>query len=362
MKGRDTFGPDNPLVVMARLDDRPQQARHANAVAAHMDWHLSALIIDHCSTQFFRVDCAKIENLPHFDPPRRAAAFFGQRVKCSHIMGLVGPGVKRGKLFHHRLALRHIIVIDITRAKADISHLTVIEHFTFTGLGQHQKLMRIIPTDGAGISAHRNRLQAHPLIRAQIADQMTVIGMQRILFGEVEIIAVFHQKLAAPHHPKAWAHFVAELPLHLIQRQRQVFITADMGAEHIGEHFLGGGRKQHIPALPVLHPQHFIAVAVIASAFAPQIGRLQRGHQHRNMAGSNLFFVNDILKLAQHFKAHRQPRIDPGAGLLDHPCAQHQPMADNLGIDGVFFQHGHKVAGQAHAASLQAGNNCLLYG
>jgi hypothetical protein len=80
------------------------------------------------------------------------------------------------------------------------------------------------------------------------------------------------------------------------------------------------------------------------------------------MAGANLFFVNDILKLAQHYKTHRQPRKDPGAGLLDHPCTQHQPMADNLGIDGVFFQHGHKVAGQAHAASLQAGNNCLLYG
>ena len=129
--------------------------------------------------------------------------------------------------------------------------------------------MRVISANRAAISSHRDRLQSHTLICAQIADQMAIIGMQSIFFAEVKVIAIFHVKFAAPHHPKAWPDFIAKLPLHLIERQRQIFVTINMGAKYICEHFFCSGRKQHIATLTVLHPQHFFAIAIKPSAFTP---------------------------------------------------------------------------------------------
>ena len=88
--------------------------------------------------------------------------------------------------------------------------------------------MRIIAPNRPRIRTHRNRLQTHPLICAQIAHQVAVVGVQRVFFGQVKVITVFHVELAAPHHAKARAHFVAELPLDLIERQRHVFVAVHM--------------------------------------------------------------------------------------------------------------------------------------
>ena len=52
--------------------------------------------------------------------------------------------------------------------------------------------MGVVAAHRATVSPHGNRLQAHPLISAQIADQMAIIGMQCSIFCQIEIIAVFH--------------------------------------------------------------------------------------------------------------------------------------------------------------------------
>ena len=76
--------------------------------------------------------------------------------------------------------------------------------------------MRIIATDRTAVRTHGNGLQAHALISAQIADQMAIIGVHRIFFGQVKIVTIFHIEFAAPHDTKPWTPFIAELPLNLI--------------------------------------------------------------------------------------------------------------------------------------------------
>ena len=208
--------------------------------------------------------------------------------------------------------------------------------------------MCIVATNGAGIGAHWDGLQAHPLIGAQIADQMPVVSVQRVFFGQVEVIAVLHIELAPSHHAKAWANFVAELPLDLIQSQRQVLVAADMATEDVCHQLFSCGGIKHIAAMAVLHAQHFLTVIVIPPGFAPQVRRLQDGHLNGDMPCPRLLLMHNIFQLAQHFEAQRQPRINPGGGLFDHSGAQHQPVADDLSLSRVFLENGQKVTAEAH--------------
>ena len=133
-----------------------------------------------------------------------------------------------------------------------------------------------------------------------------------------------------------------------------------MAAEDIGDHLLVGGAVEHVAVLPVANAQHFGPVSVVAPAFAPQIGGLQGRHQHWNVTGANLLFVNDIFDFTQNLEAQRQPGIDAGRVLLDHPCTQHHPVTDNLRLGRIFAQHGHKVTGQAHGAVLSGPRSPLI--
>ena len=184
---------------------------------------------------------------------------------------------------------------------------------------------------------------------------MAVVGVQGGLFVHIKVIAVFHKKLASAHHAETWPHFVTEFPLDLVKRQRQVFVAAHMGAENVGDLFLIGWAIQHIAPVAVGNAQHFSAVIVIAPAFAPQVCRLDGGHQDRDVAGARLFFMHDLLDLAQNLQAQRQPGIDTGAGLLDHASAQHIAMAYNLGLGRVFFHDGQEITGQTHMATFDFG-------
>ena len=81
--------------------------------------------------------------------------------------------------------------------------------------------MSVIAPNRAAIGTHWDRLKAHTFISAQIANEVTIIGVQRVFFGQIEIVAVFHIEFPATHHTKTWAAFVAEFPLNMIKRQRQ---------------------------------------------------------------------------------------------------------------------------------------------
>jgi hypothetical protein len=78
-----------------------------------------------------------------------------------------------------------------------------------------------IAADRAGLGAHRDRLQAHPREGAQIGDEHLVVGAPRRRLVDVERIGVLHQEFAAAHHAEARTLLVAELPLDVIEVERQ---------------------------------------------------------------------------------------------------------------------------------------------
>ena len=167
--------------------------------------------------------------------------------------------------------------------------------------------MRVIASYRAAIGAHRNCLQPHPLIGAQVTDHMAVIGMHGAGLIDIKIITIFHKKFAPPHHTEPGPDFIAELPLNVIQRHRQVFITAHMAAKNIRNQLFIGWPIKHVTPMAILNAQHFLPIIIKAPTFTPKVRRLQRRHEHWNMAGAHLLFVHNIFQFAQHFKPERQP-------------------------------------------------------
>ena len=213
--------------------------------------------------------------------------------------------------------------------------------------------MAHIAADRSRIRPHRNRLQPHPREGAQIRDEHAVVGLPRRVDVEIEGVIVLHQEFPAAHHAKPRPHLVAKLPLNLIQVLRQIAVAPDRLAEDVGDHFLVGRAEQHVAVVPVGDAQHLTAIVLVASAFAPKVGRLDRRHQHFLAAGRVHFLAHDVLNAFQHAIAERQPTINAGARLPYHAGAQHQPMRDDLSLARIFLECREKVTGQAHGESVQ---------
>ena len=148
--------------------------------------------------------------------------------------------------------------------------------------------------------------------------------------------------------PKRGPHLVAELPLDVIEIERQILVGAHIGAEDLGDHLLVGRPVEHVALVPVADAQHLLAVVVVAAGFAPEIGRLDRRHQHFDRAGAVLLLAHDGADLVQDAQAQRQPGVDAGRLLADHAGAQHQPMRDDLRLLRRFLEDRQEIAGETH--------------
>ena len=208
--------------------------------------------------------------------------------------------------------------------------------------------MAEIAADRAGFGAHRDRLQSHPREGPQVGDEHPVVGAPRRGLVDVERIGILHQEFAAAHDAEARALLVAEFPLDVVEIERQAFVGFHVSAEDLGDHFLVGRPVQQFALVPVGDAQHFRAVGIVAAAFAPEVGELQRRHQQFERAGAVLLLAHDLLDLLQHPQAQRQPGIDAGRLLPHHARAQHQPMRHDLGLFRILFQDGQKEPRQSH--------------
>ena len=104
--------------------------------------------------------------------------------------------------------------------------------------------------------------------------------------------------------------------------------------------------------MPVADTQHLGTVSIVATAFAPQVGRLQRRHQHFLSAGTVLLLADDLLDLLENPEAKRQPGVNTGRRLPNQAGPKHQLVADDLGVCGAFLENGKKGTGPAHGPAL----------
>ena len=114
------------------------------------------------------------------------------------------------------------------------------EHLALAGIGQDDEFVAEVAADRPGVGAHRDRLQAHPREGAEIGHEHAVVGRLGALEVEVEGIGVLHQEFARAHDAEARPHLVAELPLDVVEVERQVLVRLDVGAEDLRHHLLVG--------------------------------------------------------------------------------------------------------------------------
>ena len=183
---------------------------------------------------------------------------------------------------------------------------------------------------------------------AQVGDEHPVVGMLGALEIEVEGIGVLHQEFAPAHHAEARPHLVTELPLDVIEVERQVLVGPHIAAEDLGDHFLVGRPVEHVALVPVLDPQHLLAIGLVAAAFAPEVGGLDGRHQKLDGAGPVLLLADDAADLVEDAQSERQEGIDAGGLLADHAGPQHEPVGRDLGLFGRLAQNGQEIAGKAH--------------
>src|SRR6202011_2128120 len=96
--------------------------------------------------------------------------------------------------------------------------------------------------------------------------------------------------------------------------------------------------EQHLALMAILDAKHFLAVIVVAAAFAPQIRRLDGRHQQLDGAGAVLFFANNAADFVQYTQSEWQKGINARRLLPDHAGPQHEPMRYDLGLFRGFTQ------------------------
>ncbi len=170
----------------------------------------------------------------------------------------------------------------------------------------------------------------------------------------MEGVRVLHDELAPAHQPEARPDLVTELGLDLVEVDRQLLVAVQLVAAQVGDHFLVGRAHAELAVVAILQAQQLGPVLDPAAGFLPELGRLDGRHQHFQRAGLVHLVAHDRLGLAQHPQAHRQPGVQAGSELADHPGAQHQLVADDNRIGGRFFQGREQVLTGAHGGRLRA--------
>ena len=270
-------------------------------------------------------------------------------------MLLRSRGIERGPFVDDRLQAFDAVEIHVRRGHGEVEIIAVAEHLALAGVGQHDEFVGEIAADRAAFRHHRDRLQAHAREGAQVRDEHAVVSVLGAGKIQVERIGVLHQELAPAHQPKARPHLVAELPLQMIEIERQIFVGAHIGAKNLGDHFLVGRPVQHVALVAILDAQHLLAIGLVAPALAPEFRRLDGRHQKLDGAGTILFLTHDPAHLVEHAQPERQKGIDAGGLLADHAGAQHQAVGDDLGLFRRLTQDRQEVAGKAHENSLFRG-------
>ena len=250
-------------------------------------------------------------------------------------------------------------VIDLNDGNVGLKPAAIEKHVALAGISEDDEFVREVAADRSGISLHRDRLQPHAGKGPQIGDEHLVVGLLGPRHVEVEAVGVLHQELTTSYHTKARPHLVAEFPLDVVKHPRQVAVALDRGADDLGYLFLVGRPVQHLAVVPVADAQHLLAVIVVAPALPPQLGRLHRRHQNLLRPGAVLLLAHDLLDLFEDAQAERQPRIDPGARLADHPGAQHQPVRDDLRLARVLAQQRQEIFGKTHQTSSRPTGGAL---
>ena len=142
---------------MAGLDDRAQQARDTDAIAAHMDRTLDPIRACNDGLHGHGIFLTEIEDMADLDAARgQAHLFWHFGLKAGGIMHLFGRGIERSALINQMLQVAVPVLIGARRAHLD--QIAVTEDFALARIGQNDELVAQITADRTCVSAHRHDL------------------------------------------------------------------------------------------------------------------------------------------------------------------------------------------------------------
>jgi hypothetical protein len=112
VKWRDGFGPDHAIVVMARLDDRGDETRRADAVGPHLHHDLLAVRpVDH-GLHRLGIFGSEVENMADFDAARRKPRLLRNCGEGGCVMHFARRRIAAGPLVDDSLQGGRVVEID----------------------------------------------------------------------------------------------------------------------------------------------------------------------------------------------------------------------------------------------------------
>ena len=213
--------------------------------------------------------------------------------------------------------------------------------------GRVQELFTAGAAHRAGLRGHNDDLQAQALENALVCGAVRHVRLVQALIVNVEGVGVLHDELAAAQQTRAGARLIAVLGLNLVQVDRQVLVGGVQVLHQQGEHFLVGGRQQHVCTLTVLEAEEVIAVLVPAVSCLVGLAGQQCGEVNFLRADGVHLFTDDVLDLAQYLQAQGQPGVHAGGCAADVTGADQQLVAGDLSVYGVLAQSAHEEVGKA---------------
>ena len=274
--------------------------------------------------------------------------------------GLNGLRERQAKEFRHELALiaargRNLLHF-FRRCGAFAADLHSLREFNirgvlgiravsdqiFTSIGDHLEFIRAVAADGTRVSRDRTEHETRAVENTAVGVKHRFVALAGSVSITVERVTVLHDEFTAAHHTETGTALIAELRLNLEEIHRQLAPGGDFLTGNVRDHFFRGRLNHEVALMTILETEQFRAVLFPAARLNPELGRLHDRHQEFDRARTDHFLTDDVLDLADDAKTHRHVRVHTGGQLLDHAGADHQLLADDVGVSGRFFQSGNK--------------------
>ncbi len=298
------------MVLLDRGRGRPADP---DSVASHNGVGLLAVVIQKDGLHRPAVLRAQHEDMAHLDPAmgreRTVAARAGIPIGLFHIGRIVA-----GMAGHEAVLAR---------------------------LCQHHEFLGKNPADHAALGLDRFEGQSAPLKNPVVGPAHRVVAGLGAFLVAVKAVSVLHQEFPPPHQAETGSDLIPKLGLNLIEDLGQLTVRFNLGADEVRDDLLVRGAEAELPLAAVLEPQQLFSILAPPAGLIPQLGRLDHRHQQFLRAGAVHLFADDILDLADHAEAQRKVGVDAGRDLADHPGADHQPVADDLGLARLLAQCGY---------------------
>ena len=200
-------------------------------------------------------------------------------------------------------------------------------------LERREELLRCGAAHRAGHRRHDHVGQAEPVERAHVRDAVRLVRHLQAGIVDVERVRVLHRELAPSQQPGARPRLVTELPLDLVDRERQVLVGRVEVLHEQREHLLVRRREQEVRAASVLQAEEVVAVVRPPTARLVRLTRQQRGEVHLLEAGAIHLLAHDPFHVAVDDPTEREPGEAPRCDPADVAAAHEQAVARHLGVD-----------------------------